>query len=59
MTLSPYDYCFWLLGFLLDVYVVVCTIARKSFLRYLPLNLYMLAPPPANRWVTCSPTSMA
>ena len=42
MTLSPYDYCFWLLGFLLDVYVVVCTIARKSFLRYLPLNLYML-----------------
>jgi hypothetical protein len=42
MTLSPYDYGFWMLGFLLEVYVVVCTIARKSFLRYLPLNLFML-----------------
>jgi hypothetical protein len=42
MTLSPYDYGFWVLGFLLEVYVVVCTIVRKSFLRYLPLNLYML-----------------
>jgi hypothetical protein len=42
MTLSPYDYVFWVFGFLLEVYVVVCTIVRKSFLRYLPLNLFML-----------------
>jgi hypothetical protein len=32
----------WLLGATLEVSVVVCAIARKSFRRYLCLNLYML-----------------
>lgn len=31
------------LGFLLDAYVVVCSLRRKSFLRELSINTYMLA----------------
>ena len=36
------DYVIWLLGTILELAVVVCAISRKSFRRYLCLNLYML-----------------
>ncbi|MGA8367605.1 MAG: hypothetical protein ACLQMT_01500 [Candidatus Acidiferrales bacterium] len=39
--LGPFDYAFWLGAFLLEVAVVLCTIYRRSFFRYLPLNIYM------------------
>lgn len=35
-------YAIWLLGSLLELGVVVCAVSRKSFRRYLCLNLYML-----------------
>jgi len=41
LTLGPADYLIWSIGFLAEVYVVVCSVYRKSFLRYLPLNFYM------------------
>ncbi len=37
-----FDYAVPLVGFLLQLFVVVCTIYRREFLRYLPLNIYML-----------------
>jgi hypothetical protein len=40
--LGPFDYALWVIGFLVEIGVVVCSIYRKNFLRYLPLNLYML-----------------
>jgi Na+/citrate or Na+/malate symporter len=43
MQLGPLDYCLWVTSFLLEAYVVVCSIFRKEFLRYIPLNLYMVA----------------
>lgn len=43
MQLGPVDYGLWLVGFLLEAYVVVCSLFRKDFLRYIPLNIYMLA----------------
>jgi hypothetical protein len=43
MQLGPIDYGLWLIGFLLEAYVVVCSIFRKGFLRYISLNIYMLA----------------
>jgi hypothetical protein len=43
MQLGPVDYGLWLIGFLLEAYVVVCSLFHKDFLRYIPLNLYMLA----------------
>jgi len=43
MQLGPVDYGLWLIGFLLEAYVVVCSLFRKDFLRYIPLNIYMLA----------------
>jgi len=42
MQLGPFDYAVWLVGFLLETYVVVCSCARKDFFRYFSLNLYML-----------------
>jgi hypothetical protein len=42
MSLGPFDYVLWLIGFVVEVSVVVCSIYRKEFLRYLPLNCYML-----------------
>ena len=39
--LGPFDYLVWCVGFLLEVYVVVCSISRREFLKYLPLNIYM------------------
>jgi hypothetical protein len=43
MQLGPLDYGLWLTSFLLEVYVVVWSVFRKDFLRYIPLNIYMLA----------------
>jgi hypothetical protein len=42
-VLGPIDYAVWFLGFALEVFVVVYSLARGQFLRYLTLNLYMLA----------------
>jgi hypothetical protein len=39
--LGPSDYAFWILGFLLDAFVVVSAICRRDFFRYLPINLLM------------------
>ncbi|HUJ41886.1 MAG TPA: hypothetical protein VLW54_15190 [Candidatus Acidoferrales bacterium] len=41
--LGPFDYFVWILGFALEVFVVFFSLARRQFLRYLTLNLYMLA----------------
>jgi hypothetical protein len=41
--LGPVDYLLWIAGLVLQVYVVVCLVKQKSFLRYIPLNLYMIA----------------
>jgi len=43
MQLGPIDYGLWLVGFLLEAYVVVCSIFNRGFLRYISLNIYMLA----------------
>jgi hypothetical protein len=40
--LGPFDYAVWSIGFLAEIGVVVCALRAKSFLRYLPLNFYML-----------------
>jgi hypothetical protein len=40
--LGPFDYALWSVGFLVEIGVVVCTARAKAFLRYLPLNFYML-----------------
>jgi hypothetical protein len=42
-VLGPIDYVVWFLGFVLEVFVVVYSISRRQFFRYLTLNLYMLA----------------
>lgn len=39
--LGLFDYGLWLFGFLLELSVVVFSISRRSFLRYLFLNIYM------------------
>lgn len=41
--LGPLDYMLWAVGFLVEVYVVVCSLYRRDFLRYLPLNFYMFS----------------
>jgi hypothetical protein len=41
--LGPVDYFVWILGFGLEVFVVVYSLARRHFFRYLTLNLYMLS----------------
>lgn len=43
MTLGPFDYALWIAGFCLEVYVVVFAIFHRGFLRYIFLNLYLLA----------------
>jgi hypothetical protein len=40
--LGPFDYVLWYLGFLAEIYLVVCAVRRKSFLRHYPLVLYIL-----------------
>lgn len=41
--LSPLDYALLLLGFLAELYVVVCSLYHREFLKYIPLNFYMLS----------------
>jgi hypothetical protein len=41
--LGPLDYTIWAGGFLAEAFVVVCSLYRKEFLRYFPLNFYMLS----------------
>lgn len=41
--LGPFDYALWLLGFLVEIYVVVCLVYRKDFVRYLAPSVYMFA----------------
>lgn len=41
--LGPLDYAFSLISFLAEAYAVVCLCAPKNFVRYLSLNVYMLA----------------
>jgi hypothetical protein len=43
MQLGPLDYALWIIGFLMEIGVVVCALHRREFLRYLPLNFYMLS----------------
>jgi hypothetical protein len=38
---GPFEYAIWILGALFEVAVVVCSLFRGSFRRYLTLNLYM------------------
>src|SRR5271168_3838498 len=40
--LGPLDYALTLIGFLAEIYVVVCLLYKKQFARYIPLNCYML-----------------
>lgn len=40
---SYLDRLILLAGFLLEIYVVVCSLYRKNFLRNLPINFYMLS----------------
>jgi hypothetical protein len=41
--LGPADYAIWILGFALELCVVVFSLVRGNFLRYITLNLYMFA----------------
>ena len=41
--LSPLDYAIWILTSVLELGVLYCALRTKSFLRFLPLNFYMLA----------------
>ena len=47
--LGPLDYALLLIGFFAEIYVVVCLLVRKQFIRYIPLNFYMLC----SAFVTC------
>lgn len=40
--LSPLDYALWILTSLLEVGVLYCALRTRNFLRYFPLNFYML-----------------
>src|SRR6201987_2036828 len=39
--LGRVDYLVWSVGFLLEIYVLVCSFSRRDFVRYLSLNAYM------------------
>ena len=41
--LGPFDYALWIACGLLEAAVIVCSLVRRSFLKYLALNLYMAA----------------
>jgi len=41
--LGPADYFVWILSFGLEIFVVVFSLARRQLVRYLTLNMYMLA----------------
>ncbi len=40
--LGPFDYAIWIVGFLLEIAVVVCVIYHGDHFRYLSLTIYML-----------------
>ena len=40
---GPFDYAIWIVGSALELAVVFCSLSRGSFLRYISLNVYMLA----------------
>jgi hypothetical protein len=40
--LGPFDYALWLVGFLLEIGVVVCALYKRDAGRYFPLTFYML-----------------
>src|SRR5271154_2225888 len=40
--LGPADYGLWCLGFLAEIYLVVCAARNKSWIRYFPLIFYIL-----------------
>ena len=40
--LGPLDYALWCLGFLAEVYLVVCAFRNRSWIRYYPLVFYIL-----------------
>jgi hypothetical protein len=40
--LSPLDYAIWILAATLELGVLFCALRTRSFVRFLPLNLYML-----------------
>src|SRR5277367_3090483 len=42
MQLGPLDYALWLVGFLVEIGVVVCLFYKKDVFRYLSLTIYML-----------------
>jgi len=42
-VLGPFDYALWIACGLLEAAVIVCSLVRRSFLKYLALNLYMAA----------------
>lgn len=39
--LGPFDYVFWLLGFVTEAAVLVCLLRKRDFLRYFPLAFYV------------------
>jgi Na+/citrate or Na+/malate symporter len=39
--LGPFDYAIWVVGFLVEIGVVVCVVHRKELSRYLPLTIYL------------------
>src|SRR6201998_4192054 len=41
--LGPIDYALWIVGFLVEIGVVVCVIYRKEFIRYLSLTIYLFS----------------
>jgi hypothetical protein len=41
--LGPLDYALWIVGFLVEIGVVVCVIYRKEFIRYLSLTIYLFS----------------
>src|ERR1700751_5372731 len=46
--LGPIDYALWIVGFLVEIGVVVCGIYRKELLRYLSLTIYLFSVASAN-----------
>jgi hypothetical protein len=40
--LGPVDYALWCLGFLAEIYLVVCAVRNKDWTRYFPLIFYIL-----------------
>jgi len=42
MQLGPFDYAIWLVGFLVEIGVVVCLLYRRDVLRYPSITIYIL-----------------